>query len=62
MDAPPSPPRLNIPVHGIVTAFDETIEAIEDQVQRARDHCTRQARADVYPAGCPVQYLRGERD
>jgi hypothetical protein len=49
-------------LHGIATTFDETIEAIEDQVQLARDHCTRQARAGVYPAGCPVQYLRGERD
>jgi glyoxylase-like metal-dependent hydrolase (beta-lactamase superfamily II) len=51
-------PALNIPVHGIVTTFDETIQAIEEQVQRAREHCTRQARAGVYPAGCPVQYSR----
>jgi glyoxylase-like metal-dependent hydrolase (beta-lactamase superfamily II) len=51
-------PALNIPVHGIVTTFDETLAAIEEQVQRARDYCTRQARAGVYPAGCPVQYSR----
>lgn len=54
-------PALNIPVHGIVTTFDETIAAIEEQVQRARDHCTRQARAGVYPAGCPVQYSRARQ-
>jgi hypothetical protein len=51
-------PALNIPVHGIVTTFDETIAAIEKQMQSARDHCARQARAGVYPAGCPVQYSR----
>ncbi len=51
-------PALNIPVHGIVTTFDETIAAIERQVANARAYCTRQARADVYPAGCPVQYSR----
>jgi glyoxylase-like metal-dependent hydrolase (beta-lactamase superfamily II) len=54
-------PATNIPVHGIVTTFDETIEAIEKQVQNARDYCTRQARAGVYPAGCPVQYSRDAR-
>jgi glyoxylase-like metal-dependent hydrolase (beta-lactamase superfamily II) len=52
-------PALNIPVHGIVTTFDETVAAIEKQVANARAYCTRQARADVYPAGCPVQYSRG---
>jgi glyoxylase-like metal-dependent hydrolase (beta-lactamase superfamily II) len=51
-------PAINAPVHGIVTTFDETIAAIEQQVGRARDYCTRQARAGVYPAGCPVQYSR----
>jgi glyoxylase-like metal-dependent hydrolase (beta-lactamase superfamily II) len=51
-------PAINVPVHGIVTTFDETIAAIEEQVGRARDYCTRQARAGVYPAGCPVQYSR----
>jgi glyoxylase-like metal-dependent hydrolase (beta-lactamase superfamily II) len=51
-------PAINIPVHGIVTTFDETIAAIEKQVRNARDYCTRQARAGVYPAGCPVQYSR----
>jgi glyoxylase-like metal-dependent hydrolase (beta-lactamase superfamily II) len=51
-------PATNIPVHGIVTTFDETIAAIEKQVRQARDYCTRQARAGVFPAGCPVQYSR----
>lgn len=55
-------PALNIPVHGIVTTFDETIATIEKQVQNARDYCTRQARAEVYPAGCPVQYSRDRRN
>ena len=54
-------PAINIPVHGIVTTFDETIAAIEKQVENARDYCTRQARAGVYPAGCPVQYSRDRR-
>jgi glyoxylase-like metal-dependent hydrolase (beta-lactamase superfamily II) len=54
-------PALNVPVHGIVTTFDETIAAIERQVDQARDYCTRQARAGVYPAGCPVQYSRERR-
>jgi glyoxylase-like metal-dependent hydrolase (beta-lactamase superfamily II) len=54
-------PALNIPVHGIVTTFEETIAAIEQQVERARTYCTRQARAGVYPAGCPVQYSRDRR-
>ena len=51
-------PAINIPVHGIVTTFDETIATIEKQVKSARDYCARQARAGVYPAGCPVQYSR----
>ncbi|HUQ51117.1 MAG TPA: MBL fold metallo-hydrolase [Gammaproteobacteria bacterium] len=51
-------PAINIPVHGIVTPYDETIATIEKQVRNARDYCTRQARAGVYPAGCPVQYSR----
>jgi glyoxylase-like metal-dependent hydrolase (beta-lactamase superfamily II) len=54
-------PVLNIPVHGIVTMFEETIATIEAQVERARAYCTRQARAGVYPAGCPVQYSRERR-
>jgi glyoxylase-like metal-dependent hydrolase (beta-lactamase superfamily II) len=54
-------PALNVPVHGIVTTFDETVAAIERQVGQARDYCTRQARAGVYPAGCPVQYSRERR-
>lgn len=54
-------PALNVPVHGIVTTFDETIAAIERQVRQARDYCTSQARAGIYPAGCPVQYSRDGR-
>jgi glyoxylase-like metal-dependent hydrolase (beta-lactamase superfamily II) len=54
-------PATNVPVHGIVTTFDEAIAAIERQVQNAREYCTRQARAGVYPAGCPVQYSRDRR-
>jgi glyoxylase-like metal-dependent hydrolase (beta-lactamase superfamily II) len=54
-------PAINIPVHGIVTTFDETIATIEKQVQNARNFCTRQARAGVFPAGCPVQYSRDAR-
>ena len=51
-------PAINIPVHGIVTTFAEAIATIEKQVKQARDYCARQARAGVYPAGCPVQYSR----
>ncbi|HVJ29644.1 MAG TPA: MBL fold metallo-hydrolase [Gammaproteobacteria bacterium] len=51
-------PAINIPVHGIVTTFDEAIAAIEKQVKNARAYCTRQSRAGVFPAGCPVQYSR----
>ena len=54
-------PATNIPVHGIVTPFDETIATIEKQVRSARDYCTGQARAGVYPAGCPIQYSRDLR-
>lgn len=54
-------PALNIPVHGIVTTFAETIAAIEKQVGNARSYCTQQARAGVFPAGCPVQYSRARR-
>jgi glyoxylase-like metal-dependent hydrolase (beta-lactamase superfamily II) len=51
-------PAINIPVHGIVTTFDETIATIEKQVENARAYCTASARRGVYPAGCPVQYSR----
>lgn len=51
-------PATNVPVHGIVTTFDESIAAIEKQVANARTYCTRQARAGVFPAGCPIQYTR----
>jgi glyoxylase-like metal-dependent hydrolase (beta-lactamase superfamily II) len=54
-------PALNVPVHGIVTTFDETVAAIERQVANARAYCTRRARVEVYPAGCPVQYSRERR-
>jgi len=54
-------PAINIPVHGIMTPFAETIASIEKQVANARAYCTRQARAGVYPAGCPVQYSRDRR-
>jgi glyoxylase-like metal-dependent hydrolase (beta-lactamase superfamily II) len=54
-------PALNVPVHGIVTTFDETIAAIERQVENAREYCSEQADRGVHPAGCPVQYSR-ERD
>jgi glyoxylase-like metal-dependent hydrolase (beta-lactamase superfamily II) len=53
-------PAINVPVHGIVTTFDEAISAIETQVRQARQHCEDKARAGVYEAGCPVQYS-GER-
>jgi glyoxylase-like metal-dependent hydrolase (beta-lactamase superfamily II) len=52
-------PALNVPVHGIVTTFEETVASIEQQVQSARAYCSRQARAGMFPAGCPVQYSRG---
>ena len=51
-------PAVNIPVHGAVTTFEETLAAIEAQVRRARDFCAQSTRAGVYPAGCPVQYTR----
>lgn len=55
-------PAINVPVHGIVTTFDETIAALEKQVANARAYCTRQGRAGIHPAGCPVQYSRGGRN
>ncbi len=54
-------PAINVPVHGIVTSSAEAIAAIEKQVDNAKRYCTRQARAGVYPAGCPVQYSRDPR-
>lgn len=51
-------PAINIPVHGIVTTFDETIDAIEAQVERARAYCGERAEVGSYPAGCPVKYSR----
>lgn len=55
-------PAINVPVHGIVTPYAETIATLEKQVATARAYCTRQARAGVYPAGCPVQYSRDGRN
>jgi glyoxylase-like metal-dependent hydrolase (beta-lactamase superfamily II) len=51
-------PVLNIPVHGIVTTFEEAIEAIEAQVSRARQYCEETMAAGFYFAGCPVKYSR----
>jgi glyoxylase-like metal-dependent hydrolase (beta-lactamase superfamily II) len=55
-------PAINIPVHGIVTTFDEAIASIERQAQSAREHCTASAGRGVYLAGCPLQYSRDPRD
>jgi len=51
-------PAINVPVHGIVTTFDEAVASIQEQVARARQHCAEQARVGVFPAGCPVRYSR----
>ena len=55
-------PAINIPVHGIVTTFDETIATIEKQVQNAKRYCVASADRGIYPAGCPVQYSRDRRN
>jgi glyoxylase-like metal-dependent hydrolase (beta-lactamase superfamily II) len=55
-------PAINIPVHGIVTSFEETIAAIERQVQNAKEYCADNAGRGVHPAGCPVQYSRDGRN
>jgi glyoxylase-like metal-dependent hydrolase (beta-lactamase superfamily II) len=51
-------PAINIPVHGVVTTFDEAIAAIEEQVERARAYCAETMAAGFYFAGCPVRYSR----
>jgi glyoxylase-like metal-dependent hydrolase (beta-lactamase superfamily II) len=51
-------PALNVPVHGKVTSFAETVATIEKQVDAAKKHCAANARAGVYTAGCPVGYSR----
>jgi glyoxylase-like metal-dependent hydrolase (beta-lactamase superfamily II) len=51
-------PAINIPVHGIVTKFDETIAAIERQVANARKFCEANERSGIYMGGCPVRYSR----
>jgi glyoxylase-like metal-dependent hydrolase (beta-lactamase superfamily II) len=51
-------PAINVPVHGIVTTFDEAVASIQEQVARARQYCAEQARVGVFPAGCPVRYSR----
>lgn len=55
-------PVLNIPVHGIVTSFDEAIATIEAQVERARAYCNETMSAGFYFAGCPVKYARAGLD
>jgi glyoxylase-like metal-dependent hydrolase (beta-lactamase superfamily II) len=51
-------PAINIPVHGIVTTFEQTIASIEEQVGRARSYCAETMAAGFYFAGCPVHYSR----
>jgi glyoxylase-like metal-dependent hydrolase (beta-lactamase superfamily II) len=51
-------PAINIPVHGIVTTFDETVAAIERQVANAREFCAANERAGIFMAGCPIRYAR----
>jgi glyoxylase-like metal-dependent hydrolase (beta-lactamase superfamily II) len=51
-------PVLNIPVHGIVTTFEETVAAIEEQIERARAYCRESEAVGIFPAGCPVRYSR----
>jgi hypothetical protein len=51
-------PAINIPVHGIVTTYDEAIAAIREQVQRARRFCADNESAGIFMAGCPVRYSR----
>ena len=48
-------PRLNVPVHGEVTGFDETVAGIREQVARARAFCEESEARGVFPAGCPVR-------
>jgi len=55
-------PAINVPVHGKVTTFKETIATLDKQVANARAYCTKQFKAGVYPAGCPVQYSRDTRN
>ena len=51
-------PAINIPVHGIVTTFEEAIASIEEQVLRARDFCAANVEAGIVFPGCPVRYSR----
>ena len=51
-------PAINIPVHGKVTTFADTVATIEKQVANAKKYCATSAKAGAYPAGCPVQYSR----
>jgi glyoxylase-like metal-dependent hydrolase (beta-lactamase superfamily II) len=51
-------PVMNVPVHGIVTSFADTIAAIEKQVQNGKDYCAASFGRGSYPAGCPMQYSR----
>ena len=51
-------PVINIPVHGIVTGVDDVLEAIGEQVDRAREFCALQEGAGLMAPGCPVKYQR----
>jgi hypothetical protein len=54
-------PAINVPVHGKVTPFKETIATLEQQVQNAKAYCAKQFKAGIYPPGCPAQYSRDKR-
>ena len=49
-------PAINIPVHGIVTSFEEVVTGIKEQVQRARDFCASNLEVGIFHPGCPVHY------
>jgi hypothetical protein len=49
-------PVTNIPVHGIVTTFDDAIRSIEEQALRARAFCADNVETGIAYFGCPVQY------
>jgi len=49
-------PAVNVPVHGIVTTFEEAVASIARQAGQAREFCAANERAGIYMAGCPVQY------
>ena len=51
-------PVIDIPVHGVVSSFDEVINNIDSQVTAAREFCTRNESIGIYMAGCQVKYTR----